>query len=111
MELITSLTAVQAVNTTDQPLPVSAPQPIGTPLAVDRSEAVAFADMLGQGLGGVNESLKASDAILQAMAMQEPVSAHDVMLTMEKAKMELRLAVEVRDKLLESYQELMRMQV
>jgi flagellar hook-basal body complex protein FliE len=70
-----------------------------------------FSTVLTQGLSEVNESLQAADAIFKAVALNEPVSTHEVMLIMEKAKMDLRLTVEVRNKLLESYQEVMRMQV
>jgi flagellar hook-basal body complex protein FliE len=70
-----------------------------------------FNEIFNEGLGNVNSSLNAAESALVDMALDKPVSAHEVMLTMEKAKMELRLVVEVRNKLLEGYQELMRMQV
>ncbi len=71
----------------------------------------SFANLIDSGIGQVNESLKASESVLHAMSLDKNVSAHEVMLVMEKAKMELKLMVEVRNKLLESYQEIMRMQV
>ena len=52
-----------------------------------------------------------ADTVLQDMALDKPVSTHEVMLVMQQAKSELRMAVEVRNKLLEGYQEIMRMQV
>jgi flagellar hook-basal body complex protein FliE len=63
------------------------------------------------GLQSLNESIRSADQVFESMALNESVSAHEVMLAMEGAKMELRMVVEVRNKLLESYQELMRMQV
>jgi flagellar hook-basal body complex protein FliE len=39
------------------------------------------------------------------------VSLHQTMIAMEEASISFQLMVEVRNKLLESYQELMRMQV
>lgn len=71
----------------------------------------SFSGLLSQGVSHLNDSINASTEVLQAMSLDKPVSAHEVMLVMEKAKMELRMAVEVRNKLLEAYQEVMRMQV
>ena len=62
-------------------------------------------------LQSVNDRIQSADQLFESMALNESVSAHEVMLAMETAKMELRMVVEVRNKLLESYQELMRMQV
>jgi flagellar hook-basal body complex protein FliE len=38
-------------------------------------------------------------------------SVHDTMITMEKADLSLRLTTKVRNKVVEAYQEIMRMQV
>ncbi|UAA37593.1 flagellar hook-basal body complex protein FliE [Paraneptunicella aestuarii] len=71
----------------------------------------SFANLVSEGVAQVNDSLKASEAVLHALSLDKNVSTHEVMLIMEKAKMELKLMVEIRNKLLESYQEIMRMQV
>lgn len=52
----------------------------------------------------------ASDAVSGLLGGQG-VPLHQVMLAMEEASVSFQLMVEVRNKLLESYQELMRMQV
>jgi flagellar hook-basal body complex protein FliE len=82
--------------------------------AVESAQTTAsygFGDLMISGINDVSQSLKSTDVALLNMALDKPVSAHEVMLTMEKAKMDLRLVIEVRNKLLEGYQELMRMQV
>lgn len=71
----------------------------------------SFSSLVTDSLSQVNDNLQKSEAILQKMAKGEAVSAHEVMLTMSKAKSDVRMVVEVRNKLLEGYQELMRMQV
>ena len=45
------------------------------------------------------------------LAAGEPVELHDVMIAMEEADLSLRLALQVRNKLVEAYQEIQRMQV
>lgn len=52
----------------------------------------------------------ASEAVTGVLAGNE-VSLHQAMIAMEEASVSFQLMVEVRNKLLESYQELMRMQV
>nr|WP_246283145.1 flagellar hook-basal body complex protein FliE [Marinifaba aquimaris] len=59
----------------------------------------------------LNAKLIESNQLLEKVAMGKEVSTHEVMLTMTEAKLSLQLAVEVRNKLLESYQEVMRMQL
>ena len=70
-----------------------------------------FAVSLGESLGRVDRSLSAANDQLKALAAGKDLPIHDVMITMEQARLELMLATEVRNKLVESYQELMRMQL
>ncbi|MGM0452549.1 MAG: flagellar hook-basal body complex protein FliE [Thermodesulfobacteriota bacterium] len=53
---------------------------------------------------------KADQAALQANT-GGPVDLHDVMISMEKADTSLRLLVQVRNKAVDAYKEIMRMQV
>jgi len=57
------------------------------------------------------DTLKQADqAALQANT-GGPVDLHDVMISMEKADISLRLLVQVRNKAVDAYKEIMRMQV
>ncbi len=96
--------AIEAVNNITGV--VSPPEPVQV-----AAKPADFSALVTDAMGELNTNLKESEAILQKMALGETVSAHEVMLTIGKAKSQMRLAVEVRNKLLESYQELMRMQV
>lgn len=82
-----------------------------TTLPAVSNVADGFNELFTEGISSVNDSLKAANTALVDMALDKPVNTHEVMLTMEQAKMELRLVIEVRNKLLEGYQEVMRMQV
>lgn len=70
-----------------------------------------FAAMIGQGLDRVDHSLRAADDKIRSLAAGEHVPLHEVMISMEKARMDLMLVVEVRNRLVEVYQELTRMQL
>lgn len=73
--------------------------------------SVDFSSVLGNGLQTLNTNLNASDQVLRSMAAGEDVPLHDVMITMERAQLSLQFAVEVRNRLLEAYQQLTQMQL
>lgn len=52
-----------------------------------------------------------ADTLMQQLATGEDVEIHEVMIAMEEADVSLRVTMAVRDKLIESYQEVMRMQI
>lgn len=85
-------------------LPVSAPVTSSAP-------AADFGALLGDGIARMDADLKAADHQLRAMAAGENVAVHDVMISMEQARMSLMFMVEVRNRAVEAYQELMRMQL
>lgn len=74
-------------------------------------KGVDFMSMLGNGLERVDASLQSADAQLRGLAAGEAVSVHEVMISMERARMDLMLVAEVRNRLVEAYQELTRMQL
>jgi len=72
---------------------------------------INFSDFLSDSLVNVNQSLFESSQAIEKLALGEIENTHDVIIAMEKAKLSLQLAVEVRNKLLESYKEILRMQI
>lgn len=71
-----------------------------------------FGQMLMDVLKEVNAS-QTNAANMQAdmMTGRRPVEIHDLMIAMEKASTSMQLTMAVRNKLLEMYQELSRMQI
>jgi flagellar hook-basal body complex protein FliE len=70
-----------------------------------------FGDMLGNMVREVNGKGAASSDMVNGLLSGQNVSLHQAMISMEEASVSFQLMVEVRNKLLDSYQELMRMQV
>jgi flagellar hook-basal body complex protein FliE len=87
--------------------PAFLPQPAVAPAEVSG----AFSNVLGQFVGEVNAKQTAAGVALNGLLSGQNVSLHQAMIAMEEASVSFQLMVEVRNKLLESYQELMRMQV
>ncbi|MCC7369081.1 MAG: flagellar hook-basal body complex protein FliE [Chloroflexi bacterium] len=70
-----------------------------------------FGQALNTAIQGLNESQSAADNASVSLAAGEPVDLHEVMLARETASLHFQLAVQVRNKLIEAYQDVMRMQV
>jgi flagellar hook-basal body complex protein FliE len=71
----------------------------------------SFSDMLGKAVGEVNAKQGAATADVEALLSGKNVSVHQAMISMEEAHLSFQMMVQVRNKLLDSYQELMRMQI
>ena len=71
-----------------------------------------FAQMLMDDMKEVNDSQsKAAEIQTDLLTGRRPVEVQDVMLAMEKASTSMQLTMAVRNKMLEAFQELSRMQV
>jgi flagellar hook-basal body complex protein FliE len=73
--------------------------------------ATDFGTLLGSAVQHLNESLQSADRTLRGLAAGEDIPVHQAMLTLEQARLELQFAVEVRNRLLEAYQQITQMQV
>jgi flagellar hook-basal body complex protein FliE len=71
----------------------------------------SFADALKQSIEQINQSQIESDKMTEALARGKNVELHNVMISAQKASVTMSLAVEGRNKAIEAYQEMMRMQV
>ncbi|MNT43876.1 Flagellar hook-basal body complex protein FliE [compost metagenome] len=71
----------------------------------------SFADTLKDAVGNVNELQKTSDKQMQALATGKTDNVADVMIAAEKADIALKVMVQVRNKIIDAYQEVMKMQV
>ncbi|MBK7997269.1 MAG: flagellar hook-basal body complex protein FliE [Verrucomicrobia bacterium] len=86
------------------------PMPIDTSRVAGASGA-GFQSLVGDLVSQVASKQAAASESVNQMLSGQNVSLHQTMIAMEEASISFQLMVEVRNKLLESYQELMRMQV
>src|SRR5438876_10220742 len=70
-----------------------------------------FVGMLERALGDLNDLAGRADGMAAAAATGEDVDLHQLMLTMQNATLGFQLTTQVRNKLVDAYQEIMRMQV
>lgn len=71
----------------------------------------SFENLLGGMVKDVAAKQAQSSSMVNALLAGDSVPLHQAMIASEEASVSFQLMVEVRNKLLESYQELMRMQV
>jgi flagellar hook-basal body complex protein FliE len=71
----------------------------------------SFADTLRQAVAEVDRLQTRRDEMVEGMVSGEVTEVHDVMTAAEEAQLAFELLLEVRNRLLEGYQEIMRMQV
>jgi len=90
-------------------VPASLPE-LRAPGGAARPGGSAFSDALGQALGQVDALQQAGDVQSAAVA-NGGGNLHEVALALEKADVSMRVAAKVRNKLVEAYQEVMRMPV
>ncbi len=75
------------------------------------SKGNGFADALAERLESINDKQLQADNAVEKLATGEAENIHDVVLSMAEADLTFRLVLEIRNRLIESYQEIMRMQV
>ncbi|MBC7741675.1 MAG: flagellar hook-basal body complex protein FliE [Bdellovibrionaceae bacterium] len=71
----------------------------------------SFADTLKEAVGNVNQLHLDSDKKMQELSTGKTDDIAGVMLAAEKADIALRAMVQVRNKIIDAYQEIMKMQV
>ncbi len=71
----------------------------------------SFADTLKDSIQQVNQLQKDADVKMQQLATGKTDNIQDVMIAAEKADIGLRLMMQVRNKIVDGYQEIMKMQV
>lgn len=75
------------------------------------SSVPPFSERLQAEINAVDTKLQAAEVNLHDLASGKQTNIHHVMLSLEDARMSFQLLAQVRNKVLEAYQELLRMQV
>lgn len=71
----------------------------------------AFGALVANGLSDLNRQLKIGQTDLQKLAVGDVQNLHQVLIRMEETRIAFQLAMQVRNRLLESYQDIMKMQI
>ena len=81
------------------------------PVAPAQAGQVGFSDVLASGMRHVEGKLATANELVQRFALDDSVPLHQVTFALEEARLSVELAMQVRTRLVESYRELMNMQI
>lgn len=84
---------------------------INSSVNTDNNGGLDFSSILKDKLDEVNSKQVSADNITNQFISGDNVDVHQVMLSTQEAQMSLQLAVQMRNKIVEAYQELNRTQV
>jgi flagellar hook-basal body complex protein FliE len=70
-----------------------------------------FSNVIKKVVSEANQNLSAADKSIQDLASGKSDNMQDVVMSMAKADLSFRFVLELRNKLMDAYQEIMRMQV
>ncbi len=92
-------------------MPVGSKIATGDVLPVSENDAKSFGSILKDAIGEVNTLQKKSTAASLDLAAGKLEDVSQVTIAAEKASIALQLTMQVRNKVIDAYQEVMRMQV
>lgn len=96
------------------PVPLVLPQAVQGAVNTENQNpdgGKSFGEVLVNALNEVNQAQLKADGMVKKFLAGEVQDIHQVTIAMEEARLMMQLAVEVRNKLVEAYQEISRMQV
>ncbi len=91
--------------------PIQGLTPLAQTGAAAPKPAAGFADLLGQAINQLQSISDNANAKVNALATGQNVDLSDVMLSLQSESLAMSLATEVRNKAVEAYQEVFRMQM
>ena len=86
-------------------------KPSVPPYAGQEAGKENFSDILKSALNSVNNAQSEADEAVKKVLSGESNDIHDTMIALQKADVSLKMMLEVRNKILEAYQEVMRTQM
>ncbi|OOG44443.1 flagellar hook-basal body complex protein FliE [Polaromonas sp. A23] len=90
---------------------VSAIQSPNASLAVQQPTQSDFSTWFSNEIARANQALGTADSQLKQLAAGDPIPVHEVMLSLEEAQLTFQLVTQVRNRLLEAYQDILKMQI
>ena len=90
---------------------LSTKAPLTEPKPAPQTANTDFGAHLNKALGEVNALQEKADQAIQQLVGEGKGDLQDTMVALEKADVSFRLMMQIRNKVLEAYQEIMRMQV
>lgn len=91
-----------------QAMPLQIPETVSK---LKYAEDAGFGGVLNEAINKINQTELKADEAVQKFLIGEIQDIHQVTVPLQEAKLTMQLAVEVRNKIVEAYQEISRMQL
>jgi flagellar hook-basal body complex protein FliE len=106
------LIGVEAVSAVETSLGASAITRLGiAPTASTAAGSSSFGELLAAGMRSVDSQVSQANALVRQFALDDSMPLHQVTFALEEARLAVELAMQIRTRLVESYRELMNMQL
>ncbi len=79
--------------------------------ALEKTSKTSFKDLLKESIKEVDQVQKAAGKAVESLAVGKTENIHETMIALEKAEISFKMMMEVRNKIVKAYEEVMRMQV
>ncbi len=99
------------MNTIDSPSSILLQPPKSSDTSEVSKSTTGFSDMLTSMIDKVNETQVSGDQAVEKLQSGDAKHLHQVMIAVEEADISLRMLVQMRNKALTAYEEIMRMQI
>lgn len=87
------------------------PTPLANTKSLDEAPKGDFSNVLKSAMGEVGELQSQANQAMQQLVGEGKGDLQETMIALEKADVSFRLMMQIRNKVLDAYQEIMRMQV
>jgi flagellar hook-basal body complex protein FliE len=84
---------------------------ISQSMATPGASQISFGQILSGGIDKVESKVATANDLVRQFAVDDSIPLHQVTFALEEARLAVELAMQVRGRLLESYRELMNMQL
>ncbi|SCJ98157.1 Flagellar hook-basal body complex protein FliE [uncultured Clostridium sp.] len=74
-------------------------------------EKKSFSEVISNAIKNVNEKQISADNSIESLIKGDDITMHEVMLSMQESQLSMQLLIEVRNKMVEAYQEINKIQL
>lgn len=75
------------------------------------SSAPGFGEMLSTGMAQLEAKIDHANSLVRNFAIDDSVPVHEVTIALEEARLSIELAMQIRNRVVETYREMMGMQL
>lgn len=87
------------------------PQPEALPKPTSEASETPFSDYVKRSLDDVNRQMLTADQAIDDLATGKNQDIHNTMIAMQKAEISFELVMQIRNKLMDAYDEIRRMSI